>query len=194
MRLFCTFCWLLLALQCSSAQADYPAQIASLIDPAKMATLGERGANPRIQKAVHWLAAAQKQGERPSKVLDQAVALASYKSNAADLTKDALLRSLGIAEKLWYLTEHGLAEMRRDRSATITKGPYKGEHLSVDHIIPRAVVPEPDNVIANLELMPLSLNEKKNANPGPRQRDTARKLYAAGLLSSKALEGVLKKN
>jgi hypothetical protein len=29
----------------------------------------------------------------------------------------------------------------------------------VDHIIPRAVVPELDNVIANLELMPLHLNE-----------------------------------
>jgi hypothetical protein len=194
MRLFCTFCWLLLALQCSSAPADYPAQIASLIDPANMATLGERSANPRIQKAVHWLAAAQKQGERPSKVLDQAVALAGYKSNAAYLTNDALRLSRGFAEKLGCLTERGLAEMRRDRSATITKGPNKGEHLSVDHILPRAVVPGPDNVIANLELILLSLNEKKNANTGPRQRNTARKLYAAGLLSSKALERVLKKN
>src|SRR5512146_2124695 len=101
---------LLLAQATFAATPEYARKLASLIDPAKMATLGERGANPRIQKAVHWLAAAQKQGERPSKVLDQAVALAGYKSNAADLTKDALLRSLGIAERLWYLTEHGLAE------------------------------------------------------------------------------------
>ena len=34
---------------------------------------------------------------------------------------------------------------------------YAGDQLSVDHIIPRAVVPELDNVIANLELMPLDL-------------------------------------
>lgn len=42
--------------------------------------------------------------------------------------------------------------------------------LSVDHIIPRAVVPELENVIANLELMPLRLNESMNAKIGDRQR------------------------
>ena len=35
--------------------------------------------------------------------------------------------------------------------------------MSVDHIVPRAVVPEPDNVIPNLELLQLRLNEQKNA-------------------------------
>jgi hypothetical protein len=60
----------------------------------------------------------------------------------------------------------------------------------VDHIIPRAVVPELDNVIANLELMPLRMNEKKNAKIGDRQRDTAKKFYRAGLLSRKGLEAV----
>ncbi len=44
----------------------------------------------------------------------------------------------------------------------VMKGPYKGDELSVDHIIPRAVVPELDNVIANLELLPLRMNESKN--------------------------------
>ena len=34
----------------------------------------------------------------------------------------------------------------------------------MDHIIPRAVVPELDHVIANLELMPLRLNERKNSH------------------------------
>ena len=29
--------------------------LAPLIDPAKLATLGKRGANPRVQKAVYWL-------------------------------------------------------------------------------------------------------------------------------------------
>ena len=48
-------------------------------------------------------------------------------------------------------------------SIKLARGPYKGQELSVDHIIPRAVVPEPDNVIANLELLPLKLNESKNA-------------------------------
>jgi hypothetical protein len=146
----------MLASQAIAAQTDYAANIASLINPAKLATLGKRGANTRVQKAVYWLEAARKEGEKPAKVLDRAVALASYKnSDAAKLTKDALLRNLDIADKLGCLDEAGLAEMRRGKAATVRKGPYKGDELSVDHIVPRAVVPELDNVIANLELMPL---------------------------------------
>jgi len=49
------------------------------------------------------------------------------------------------------------------------KGPYKDDQLSVDHIIPRAVVPQLDNVIANLELMPVRMNESKNAKITQRQ-------------------------
>ena len=65
MRLLPTFlCWLLLTFQ-AAAQADHASQIASLIDPAKLARLRERGANPRVQKAVYWLEMARKKGEKP---------------------------------------------------------------------------------------------------------------------------------
>jgi hypothetical protein len=60
----------------------------------------------------------------------------------------------------------------------------------VDHIVPRAVVPELDKVIANLELMPLRMNESKNDKIGDRQRDMANNQYQAGLLSRKGLEPV----
>ena len=60
----------------------------------------------------------------------------------------------------------------------------------MDHIVPRAVVSEPDNVIANLELMPLRMNESKNDKTGDRQRDMARKFCHARLLSRKGLEAV----
>jgi hypothetical protein len=60
----------------------------------------------------------------------------------------------------------------------------------VDHIIPRAVCPELDNVIANLELMPLRMNEGKNAKVGARQVDLARKFHQAGLLSSAGVRAV----
>jgi hypothetical protein len=191
MRLLPTFlCWSLLAFQAAAAQADHASQIASLIDPAKLATLRERGANPRVQKAVYWLATARKEGEKPSKVLDRAVALAGYQDTAAKLTRDALLRNLDIAEKLGCLNEAGLDEMRHGKAASVMKGPYKGDQLSVDHIIPRAVVPELDNVISNLELMPLRMNESKNAKIGQRQRDMAKKFYQAGLLSRKGLEAL----
>lgn len=174
-----------------AAHLDNAHRIASLIAPAKLATLGERGANPRVQKAVYWLATARRDGEKPEAVLDRAVTLAGYTNPAsARLTKDALLRNLDIADKLGCLDAGGLAEMRRGKAPTVMKGPYKGDQLSVDHIIPRAVVPELDNVIANLELMPLRMNERKNAKVGDRQQALAKKLHEAGLLTTQGLMAV----
>jgi len=50
--------------------------IASLTDPAKLATLkGEREANPSLQKCVYWLAYAEEQGEKPEAVLDESAEL-----------------------------------------------------------------------------------------------------------------------
>ena len=186
-------CWLLLTFQAAAAQIDNAHRIASLIDPAKLATLGERGANPRVQKAVYWIAMARQQGEKPDQVLTRAVSLAGYRNDASPkLTRDALLRNLDIAEKLGCLDHAGLAEMRRGKVPTVTKGPYKGDQLSVDHIIPRAVAPELDNVIANLELMPLRMDEKKSAKIGDRQLEMARKFHQAGLLSRKGEDAVLR--
>ena len=53
-------------------------------------------------------------------------------------------------------------------------------------------MPELDNVIANLELMPMRMNASKNDKIGDRQRDMAKRFYQAGLLSKKALEAVLR--
>lgn len=73
---------------------------------------------------------------------------------------------------------------------TVRKGPYAGDIASIDHIIPRAIVPELDNVIANLELLPLKLNESKNDKIGDRQRRLAKQFHAAGLLSTAGLKAV----
>ena len=74
-----------------------------------------------------------------------------------------MLRNLRIAGMLGCLNEAGLAEMRRGRVPTMTSGPYAGDQLSVDHIIPMSVAPQLEKVIANLELMLLRLNMiKKN--------------------------------
>lgn len=77
--------------------------------------------------------------------------------------------------------------MRQGKAPTIRKGPYKGDELSVDHIIPRAISPELDNVIANLELMPLRMNESKNDRIGDRQLSHAKSLNRAGFLSATGL-------
>jgi hypothetical protein len=49
-----------------------------------------------------------------------------------------------------------------------------------------------DNVIANLELMPLRMNESKNAKIEDRQLSHAQKPYQAGLLSLQGLKVVQK--
>jgi hypothetical protein len=170
---------------------DYAGKIAPLIDPAKLATVGARGANPRVQKITYWLASAKAENVSPAKVADAALLKVGVTNSAAmKLTKDAMLRNVTIAERLGCLDQSGLDEMRKGHAATVRRGPYAGDELSVDHIIPRAVVAELDNVIANLELLPLRANERKNSTIGQRQRDLAAKLYAAGLLTPEGLRQV----
>lgn len=158
-----------------------PHQIASLISPAKLSTLGTRAANPRVQKYVAILENARLSGRDPAVVAADAVKIAGLRGEMAVLTAEAMLRNRVIAERLGCLNPAGLQEMREGRAPTVMKGPYKGDQLSVDHIIPLSVVPELDKVIANLELMPLRMNESKHAKMGARQEDLLKKLRAAGL-------------
>jgi hypothetical protein len=189
--LWTTFLALLWCLPLLAAQADYAKRIAPLIDPSKLTTLGPRGANQRVQKAVYWLAEAQQAGQKPDKVLDGALRSVGMTQGAAELSKEALLRNLDIADKLGCLDAEGMAEMRQGKAATVRRDPYKGDHLSVDHIVPRAAAPELDNVIANLALMPLRMNAEKNDKIGNGQRDMAKKCFHAGLLSDKGLKAVV---
>jgi hypothetical protein len=184
-------------------------RIAALIDPAKLATLAQRGANPRVQKYVAQLEEARVAGWDPVKVAVSAVARVGMQGDAARLTVEAMLRNLTIAHpvdalasprlqhpsgfmhevcldsrqssRLGCLTPAGLHDMRRGQSPTITLGPYAGDELSVDHIIPLAVAPQLDHVIANLELMPLKMNIGKGARMGERQHALAKRLRSAGL-------------
>lgn len=167
----------------STSLTKESALVAPLIDPAKLATLGDRGANPRIQKAVAILWAAKQAGTDPVKVAGDAVIRIGWTgTEKGKLTADALVRNLTIAERLGAVTPADIEAMKRGRAPTVRNGPYTGDIVSVDHIIPRAVVPELDNVIANLEFMPLKMNQSKNDKVGARQLDVARKLHDAGLL------------
>jgi hypothetical protein len=85
------------------------------------------------------------------------------------------------------VTACDIAAMKKGNSGTVRKGPYAGDVLSVDHVIPRSIAPELDNVICNLELMPLRLNQSKGDAIGDRQRSLARKLHAAGLMKNPEL-------
>jgi hypothetical protein len=171
---------------------DYSGKVASLIDPAKLATLDVRGANPRVEKYVALLAEANSRGIAAKKVARGAVALVGMRGAMAKLTVEAMARNLDIAERLGCIDADGLRAMHRGQAPMVRRGPYQGGELSVDHIIPLAVAPGLDKVIANLELMPLRMNEGKNAKIGARQLDLGRKLHKAGLLSAAGLRALEK--
>jgi len=124
----------LLASVCATGEASsldqHADKLASLIDPAKLATLRESGANPRIQKAVAILADAESEKLAPGAVCAAAIKTVKMKPAAGELTKAALLRNLDIARKLGCLDAAGLDEMRHGKAATIRKGPYRGDQLS----------------------------------------------------------------
>jgi hypothetical protein len=159
--------WLLGSFAYAGAVEEYAAKIAPLIDPAKLSTLGPRRANSRVQKITFWLASAKMNGVAVEKIAEAAVkSVGMTNALAAQLTKAAMLRNVTIAEQLGCLDKLGIDEMRKGRAATIKRGPYVGDALSVDHIIPRSVVTELDNVIANLELMPQRVEQIREAVTG----------------------------
>lgn len=104
-----------------------------------------------------------------------------------------MVRNVTILERLGGTTPEDLDDMRHGKTARVRKGPYAGEVISVDHIIPRVIAVELDNVIANLELMPLSVNQAKKDKIGDRQVSLAKALHKAGLLSAAGLQSVMAK-
>ena len=166
--------------------------IASLTDPAKLATLkGEREANPRLQKCVYWLAYSEEQGQKPEVVLDESAKLNKTAGTPyAGFLSWGLLENLKIAKELGLLTPEGMAELKQGKSATITKGQYAGQKAEADDVIPRALCPELQNQVMNLELIPASLMRAKSEKVTDRARVFAKELYEAKLLSEEGWQKV----
>ena len=149
-----------------------------------LSTLWERGANPRINKAMYWLWYAQQRGESPKLVIDQALVANRTPSSKAELVEESLMRNWNIAQKLGlFESTNNLAIMRRGGSAMIMRGCYKGEVTEVDHMIPFAIAPEIGNEILNLELLPKTLNRRKSDYVGDVELAYAKRLQEKGILS-----------
>jgi hypothetical protein len=166
--------------------------IAEQTDPAKLATLkGERAANPRMQRCVYWLATAEAEGQKPEAVLDEAPKRNGTAGTPyAGFIRWGMLENLRLAKEYGILTPEGMAELRRGKSATITKGQYAGQEAEADHVIPRAVCPELQNQVMNLELLPASLNRAKSDKVTERAKVFAKELYEAKLLSESGFDSV----
>ena len=138
-----------------------------------------------------WVETARLAGKDSAVVIVAAQKLAGYAGTPrADADKESLLRNLAILERLGCLDEAGMAALRTGGAPKIKKGPYMGDTVAVDHIIPIAVVPELENRLFNLEFMPTRLNQEKGAKVGVRQRQLADKWLKLGLLSRQGGEKV----
>ena len=177
----------------SQVTAEFVNFLAPLIDPAKLDTLkGKRAATPRLRKACYWLQMAHISGFDAGEMIDQAHAQTGpHEPKRAKAQRDSLIRNRVILERLGCIDEAGMIKLRKGNAPTITKGPYAGEIVTGDHIIPRSVCPELDNALYNLEMMPLTLNQRKSAKIGQRQIDLAKRWNADGLLGDEGLKAVL---
>jgi len=186
----------LLALAPVASAAD-PSRTAlvGLCDPAKIATLtSDRAANPRVRKITYWLEVARQSGRDPQAEMDAVMKAVGWGGTLkGELTAKAMVRNRIIAERLGCLDSEGMELMRRGQSPTVKRGPYAGDKLHVDHIIPRTVSPALDLVLANLELMPATVNYRKGRKVGQRQVDLANKLHVASALSAEDRDIVLAK-
>ncbi|MDA7639651.1 hypothetical protein N8686_03550 [Akkermansiaceae bacterium] len=173
--------------------SEYTTVLAPLIDPAKLDTLkGKRAATPRLRKACYWLQMAHISGFDAGEIIDQAHAQTGpHEPNRTKAQRESLIRNRLILERLGCVDEAGMIKLRKGNAPTITKGPYAGEIVTGDHIIPRSVCPELDNALYNLEMMPLTLNQRKSAKIGQRQIDLAKRWNTDGLLSDEGLLAVL---
>jgi hypothetical protein len=164
-----------------------------ILDPAKLDTLkGKRAATPRLRKACYWLQMAHTSDFDAGDIIGQAHAQTGpHEPKRAKAQRESLIRNRVILERLGCIDEAGMIKLRKGNAPTITKGPYAGEIVTGDHIIPRSVCPELDNALYNLEMMPLTLNQKKSAKIGTRQIDLATRWNQDGLLSDAGLEAVL---
>jgi hypothetical protein len=182
----------LLNLPLSAKDISPALAIASLTDPAKLATLkGERAANPLLQKCVYWLAYAEKKGEKPEAVLDESAKLNKTAGTPyAGFLSWGLLENLKIAKELGLLTPEGMAELSQGKPATITKGQYAGQKAEADCVIPVALCPELQNQVMNLELIPASLIRAKSGKVTDRAKVFAKELYEAKLLSQEGWKKV----
>ena len=167
--------------------------VAALIDPVKLAGLGERGANPRLNKLIYWLWHAEQRGLSPESSLSWALWLNGQQEPQAGLVKEALLRNVKIATQLGLLDAQNLDHLRHGRAAIVRSGPYRGEVVEIDHIVPYSLAPEVGNDLANLEMLPRTLNRRKSNLVNERQLAHAERLHTAGLLTQKSLDQVRKK-
>ena len=124
-------------------------------------------------------------------MLEAAQAVTGDKDSPARRTdRAALIWSRRKLEAFGCFTPEGLAKLRRGGSPQITEGEHAGEKVALDHVLPRAVVPELDACFYNLEILAAKVNRAKSAKITEREVAIARRWRKQGLLSDAGLVAV----
>ena len=143
------------------------------------------------KKGLAELIEADKAGVSISEVLRRAERINDTPVNYSDLLTESLLRNLKIARELALDTPENVERMKAGKSPIVQTGPYAGEKAEVDHIIPRSLAPDLDNLLINLELMPMTLNRRKSDKVTERAAQIAKKFYEAGVMMPESYERIV---
>ena len=148
----------------------------------------DREANDVLLKTVAAMIEADNDGVAIPEVLRRAERINDTPVNYSDLLTESLLRNLKIARELALDTPENVERMKEGKSPIVGTGPYAGEKAEVDHIIPRSLAPDLDNLLINLELMPMTLNRRKSDKVTERAAQMAKKFFEAGVMMLESYE------
>lgn len=145
------------------------AQAGIRIDPLRLGRLtSKRAANVRINQTMLCMYDAERAGTSPSRFIDDALESCGANRRIGEFYHDPTLAKEALVENYRVLKQGGVFEdsinlekLRRGRSPTIKRGPYSGETMEVDHIIPVAVDDSLSANLANLKYSPMSANRAK---------------------------------
>lgn len=172
---------------------EFAVQIAPIVDYKELYQFGhDREANDVLLLAVVTLLDAEDEGADLEELFRQVEWINQTPIAYSDFLKDGLLRNLKIARELGLDSPENRALMREGKSPIIQTGPYAGEKAEVDHIVPKHLAEDLDNLLINLELMPMTLNRRKSKKVTPRVRSFAKRFHEAGVMLPASHERVMK--
>ncbi len=179
--------------QAELATTEAVNSIAPLVEYRELYENGrDREANDVLLKTVAAMIEVDSAGVSITEVLRRSERINDTPVNYSDLLTESLLRNLKIARELALDTPENVERMKAGKSPIVGTGPYSGEKAEVDHIVPRSLAPDLDNLLINLELMPMTLNRKKSNKVTQRAAQIAKKFFEAGVMLPKSYEHVIK--
>ena len=172
------------------ANSPHVQSLAYLIDWERLdAITRKRGATPSLRKACYRLEIAKRAGIAIGDLIE-----GSHRRNGVTGTERARAVTISLEQNHMILSmmgcfdDTGLAKLEDGKAPTITLGDQTGEMATVDHVLPRSVVPELDNRLYNLRFLAESLNQAKGASISPDNLALAESWYRIGLLSEVGFE------